>query len=91
MVLHPFYTLCRGNNRISRVAIGHDTTVLLRPSGSSQPSRSKLAMPRRQKKAPAPENDNEALTLLTLQQQVHQLTEARATLANVLFFFAPTP
>ena len=41
-------------------------------------------MPRRHKKAPTPGNNNEALTPLTLQQQVLQLTEARATLANVL-------
>ena len=41
-------------------------------------------MPRRQKKAPAPENSNDALTLLSLQQQVLQLTTARATLDDVL-------
>ena len=41
-------------------------------------------MPRRQKKTPAPEPDNEALALLNLQKQVHQITEARATLANVM-------
>ena len=41
-------------------------------------------MPRRQKEAPTPENSNEALALLTLQQQVLQLTAARATLADVL-------
>ena len=41
-------------------------------------------MPRRQKKAPTPENSNDALTLLTLQQQVLQLTTARATLDDVL-------
>ena len=48
-------------------------------------------MPRRQKKAPTPANDNDALTLLTLQQQVLQLTEARATLANVLTLVRETP
>ena len=48
-------------------------------------------MPRRQKKAPAPENDNETLMLLTLQQPVLQLTEARATLANVLTLVRATP
>ena len=47
-------------------------------------------MPRR-KKAPTPGNNNEALTLLTLQQQVLQLTEARATLANVLTLVRETP
>ena len=41
-------------------------------------------MPRRQKKAPTPGSSNEALTLLTLQQQVLQLTAARATLDEVL-------
>ena len=49
------------------------------------------AMPRRQKKAPIPENSNEALTLLSLQQQVYQLTAARATLANVLTLVHETP
>ena len=34
-------------------------------------------MPRRQKKAPAPENSNDALTLLSLQQQALQLTSSR--------------
>ena len=58
--------------------------ILVAAFSSSQPICLMLAMPRRQKKAPAPLNDNEALMLLTLQQQVHQLTEARATLANVL-------
>ena len=48
-------------------------------------------MPRRQKKAPTPANDNDAVTLLTLQQQVLQLTEARATLANVLTLVRETP
>ena len=41
-------------------------------------------MPRRQNEAPTPENSNDALTLLTLQQQVLQLTTARATLDDVL-------
>ena len=49
------------------------------------------AMPRRHKKAPTPGNNNEALMLLTLQQQVLQLTEARATLANVLTLVRETP
>ena len=62
-----------------------------RLSGSRQPSRVKLAMPRRQKQAPTPVNDNEAVMLLTLQQQVLQLTEARATLANVLTLVRETP
>ena len=37
-------------------------------------------MPRRQKKAPVPTSSNDALTLLSLQQQVLQLTTAKATL-----------
>ena len=41
-------------------------------------------MPRRQKEVPTPENSNDALTLLTLQQQVLQLTTAKATLDDVL-------
>ena len=41
-------------------------------------------MPRRQKETPAPEISNDALTLLSLQQQVLQLTTARATLEDVL-------
>ena len=73
------------------VIIGHDTMILVAAFSSSQPIFLKLAMPRRQKKAPAPQNDNEALMLLTLQQQVHQLTEARATLANVLTLLRETP
>ena len=48
-------------------------------------------MPRRQKKTPAPEPDNEALALLNLQKQVHQITEARATLANVMTLVRETP
>ena len=61
------------------------------PLCSSRLSRSSLpkavrnpAMPRRQKKAPTPENSNDALTLLILQQQVLQLTAASATLGDVL-------
>ena len=57
----------------------------LRLSGSSQTKAVRSPdMPRHQKKAPTPENSNEALTLLTLQQQVLQLTAAGATLDNVL-------
>ena len=48
-------------------------------------------MPRRQRKAPAPEGDNEALALLTLQKQVRQIAKARATLANVLTLVQETP
>ena len=48
-------------------------------------------MPRRQQKALVPEDDNEALTLLNLQKQVHQLTEARATLAKVMTLVRETP
>ena len=48
-------------------------------------------MPRRQKKASAPENDNEALMLLQLQKQVQQLTEARATLTKVMALVRETP
>ena len=48
-------------------------------------------MPRRQKKAPAPEDDNEASALLNLQKQVHQIAEARATLANVMTLVRETP
>ena len=40
-------------------------------------------MPRRQKKAPVPTSSNDALTLLSLQQQVLQLTTAKATLDDV--------
>ena len=40
-------------------------------------------MPRRQKKTPAPASSNDALTLLSLQQQVLQLTTAKATLDDV--------
>ena len=40
-------------------------------------------MPRRQKKAPVPASSNDALTLLSLQQQVLQLTTAKATLDDV--------
>ena len=47
-------------------------------------------MPRRQK-APTPAHSNEALTLLTLQQQVFQLTAARATLDEVLELVHETP
>ena len=47
-------------------------------------------MPRRQK-APTPVNSNEALTLLILQQQVLQLTAARATLDEVLKLVHETP
>ena len=47
-------------------------------------------MPRRQK-APTPANSNEALTLLTLQQQVLQLTAASATLCEVLELLHETP
>ena len=92
MAFHPSYTLFRGNYRdLVELPLLMTPLCLLRLSGSSQPKPSKLAMPRRQKKAPAPENDNEALTLLTLQQQVLQLTEARATLANVLSLVRETP
>ena len=56
-----------------------------RLSGSSLPKAGRSPdMPRRQKKAPTPENSNDALTLLTLQQQVLQLTTARPTLDDVL-------
>ena len=56
-----------------------------RLSGSSLPKAVRSPdMPRCQKKAPTPENSNDALTLLTLQQQVLQLTTARATLDDVL-------
>ena len=48
-------------------------------------------MPRRQKEASAPENDNEALMLLQLQKQVQQLTEARATLTKVMALVRETP
>ena len=48
------------------------------------------AMPRRQK-APTPAHSSEALTLLTLQQQVLQLTAARATLDEVLELVHETP
>ena len=48
------------------------------------------AMPRRQK-APTPAHSNEALTLLTLQQQVLQFTAARATLDEVLELVHETP
>ena len=48
-------------------------------------------MPRRQKKTPAPEPDNEALALLNLQKQVHQITQVRATLANVMTPVRETP
>ena len=92
MALRLTYTPFRSNSWFSRVAISHDTTAVgaaLRLK-SDQVARSP-AMPRRQKKAPAPENDNEALTLLTLQQQVLQLTEARATLANVVTLVRETP
>ena len=41
-------------------------------------------MPRRQRKVPAPEGDNEALALLTLQKQVRQIAKARATLCESL-------
>ena len=47
-------------------------------------------MPRRQKD-PTPAHGNEAVTLLTLQQQVLQLTAARATLDKVLKLVHETP
>ena len=92
MALHPSYTLFRGNHR-DLVELPSVMTPLRSSqlSGSSQPKSFELAMPRRQKKAPTPDNDNEALTLLTLQQQVLQLTKARATLANVLTLVRETP
>ena len=90
MALHPSYTLFQGNHRD---LVELPSVMPLRSSqlsGSSQPKSFELAIPRRQKKAPTPDNDNEALTLLT-QQQVLQLTEARATLANVLTQVRETP
>ena len=90
MALHSAYTPL-GQLSGLVVIIGQDTMILVAAFSSSQPICLKLAMPRRQKKAPAPQNDNEALMLLTLQQQVHQLTEARATLANVLTLLRETP
>ena len=47
-------------------------------------------MPRRQK-TPTPAHRNEALTLLTLQQQVLQLAAAKAALAEVLELVHETP
>ena len=75
----------------SRVVILHHKNCSLRLSGSSQTKAVRSPdMPRRQK-APTPANSNEALTLLTLQQQVLQLTAARATLDEVLELVHETP
>ena len=73
-----------------RIPSSGSNRVVILPASQAQVTEA-VRSPTRRQKAPTPAHRNEALTLLTLQQQVLQLTAARATLDEVLELVHETP